>query len=209
MTHHLVKIPPMLAATIAMGISSLDGVLFKDVGSCPHCGGVPMPYDTKVKQYASLITPDGIREIQVKVRRFTCRSCGALIYADEPFYPDTRVGSVVIDLALSLSRAYTFSHTAVIMEALGLNLSRGSVRHYAQSDLPMPSVSSLYGMPMPDSIVSLMGGGLTTGSMRAESFLKASGYPSHYIAPEDGTGTAAAYQRQKEMPKYRRGSIVR
>ena len=77
MAHRLIKIPPMLSATISMGIASLDGALFKEIGNCPHCGGRPMPYDTKTKNYATLLLPGGSRTVTVKVRRFLCKECGS------------------------------------------------------------------------------------------------------------------------------------
>lgn len=202
MARHPVKIPPMLTATVNMGLSSLDGVLFKDLEKCPYCGGRPMPYDTKEKQYATLISNGEKKVVSVKVRRFLCHDCGKLLYADEPFYPDTRAGSAVIDLAISLSLKNSFSHAAAIMEALGIEINRGTVRNYAMSKLPLAGVSMMYGLPMPTSFITLMGRGISAANIRAEDVLKASGYPSRYTAPEGGYGTARAYfLRRNDMKK--------
>lgn len=190
-----VRIPPMLIATVSMGLSALDGTLFKTLDRCPHCGGRPRPYDTKVKQYATLSTPQGKRVITVKIRRFICEDCGKLLYADEPFYPDTRVGSVIIDLALSLSRTASFSHAASVMEAMGIIVNRGSVRKYAESNLPMRPSNQLYGMALPTTFVSLIGRGISASSINPSDILVASGYPSRYSASE--TGTAKEYFKER------------
>ena len=197
MARRLIKIPPMLSATISMGIASLDGVLFKEIGDCPHCGGHPMPYDTKTKNYATLILPSGTHTVSVKVRRFICRECGRLLYAEEPFYPDTRVGSAIVDLALNLSRTNSYSHAAAIMEGLGIQMNRSSVRNYALSDLPMTGFSSLYGLPLPNSLISLMGKSFSGTEEETNLVLRASGYPSRYRPPENKAGTAAEFFKRK------------
>lgn len=194
----MIKIPPMLSATISMGIASLDGVLFKEIGDCPHCGGRPMPYDTKTKNYATLILPSGTHTVTVKVRRYTCRECGRLLYAEEPFYPDTRVGSAIVDLALSLSRTNSYSHASAIMEGLGIQMNRSSVRNYAKSELPMTGFSSLYGLPLPNSLISLMGKSFSGTDEETNSILRACGYPSRYRTPADKAGTAAEFFKKKE-----------
>lgn len=197
MAHRLIKIPPMLSATISMGIASLDGALFKEIGNCPHCGGRPMPYDTKTKNYATLILPNGKHTVSVKVRRYTCKECGRLLYAEEPFYPETRVGSAIVDLALNLSRTNTYSHAAAIMEGLGIQMNRSSVRNYALSELPMTGFSSLYGLPLPNSLISLMGKSFSGTEDETADVLRSSGYPSRYVPPADGAGTAAAFFSRK------------
>ena len=192
----------MLTATINMGLSALDGLLFKDLAKCPHCGGLPMPYDTKKKQYVTLIVGGEKRVISVNIRRFICHDCGQLIYAEEPFYPDTRMGSAIADLALCLSRTTSYSHAAAIMQAMGIDITRGTVRNYAMSSLPMPEVSMMYGLPMPFSFMSLMGRGISAVHIKSEEVLKSSGYPSRYQIPVDGMGIASQYFRhKKEMKK--------
>lgn len=208
MPRRQIKIPPMLSATINIGLSAIDGVLFKDLKKCPHCGGRPMPYDTKEKQYATLITNGEKRVITVRVRRFICHDCGKLLYADEPFYPDTREGSAIIDLAIALSLKNSFSHAASVMEALGIDISRGTVRNYALSDLPVSEISLMYGMPMPYSFINLIGRGISAADIPPAEILRAGGYPSRYIAPADGFGTAKNYflarnERKKSREKNR------
>lgn len=199
MSRHLVKIPSMLVGMISIGLPLMDGMLFKNIHECPHCGGRPFPHDTKEKNYVTLITPEGTKKITVKVRRYRCKECGALLYADEPFYPDTRVGSAIIDLAVSLSKIYSFSHTAEIMKALGIDIDRGSVRNYAMSNLPMTPTSFLYGMQLSDSFISLVSKCASYGgNVSPDEILASSGYPSSYRAPEDGKGTAAEFTKSKK-----------
>ena len=191
----------MLAATITLGLSALDGLLFKDLQRCPHCGGKPMPYDTKEKQYVTLISNGAKRDITVSVRRFICHDCGRLLYANEPFYPGTRMGSAIADLCLSLCRSNSFSHTATIMQAMGIDITRGTVRNYAMSPLPMPEVNLMYGLPMPYSFMTLMGRGISAVDIQPSEVLRASGYPSRYRIPADGIGTANRYFTRKKEEK--------
>ena len=156
-----------------------------------------MPYDTKTKNYATLILPSGTHTVSVKVRRFICRECGRLLYAEEPFYQDTRVGSAIVDLALNLSRTNSYSHAAAIMEGLGIQMNRSSVRNYALSDLPMTGFSSLYGLPLPNSLISLMGKSFSGTEEETNLVLRASGYPSRYRPPENKAGTASEFFKRK------------
>lgn len=205
MSRHPVKIPPMLADTIICGIASIDKALFAQAGPCPYCSGRAAPYDTKEKVYTTLHTPEGERKITVFVRRFRCSDCGKLIYADEPFYPDTRIGSAVVDLATALSLVNTFSHTAEIINAMGIDIDRGSVRKYALSDLPVPKINFFYGFPLPFSLFSLIGRpiDLKAGAAAGTEVLAASGFPSAYRAPPDGTGTSRARQKQRREQKQK------
>lgn len=171
----------MLIGMISIGLPMLDGMVFDNVSSCPHCGGKPIPHDYKEKNYAAIITPEGPKKITIKVKRFRCKDCGALIYSEEPFYPDTRTGSAVIDLAVSLSKIYSYSHTSDIIKALGIDIDRGSVRNYAMAKLPQVPTSFLYGMQLPDSFISVVSKCASLGTnVNSDDILAASGYPSSY-----------------------------
>lgn len=203
MTRHQVKIPSLLMTTVLVGISSLDETLFATAKPCPICGGKPQPYDIKKKLYVTLRTPMGRKRITVNIRRFICKKCGNLIYAQEPFYPDTRLGSAIVDMAISLSRLHSYSHTAEIMKALGIEIDRGSVRNYALSDLAIPQANFLYGMQLPNSFISLMTKEISgpKGSISSQEILASSGYPASYKVPTDGKGTSAEFQKQKKLKK--------
>ncbi len=75
------------------GILSCEGIIFDSRNACPLCGGKVSGYDTKKKQFAVIQENNGVKPVQVFIRRFACRECHAVCYADEPFYPDTRAGS--------------------------------------------------------------------------------------------------------------------
>ncbi len=203
MPRNQVKIPSLLMTTVLVGISSLDGTLFAAAKPCPLCGGKPQPYDTRKKLYVTLRTPMGQKRITVNIRRFKCKKCGNLIYAQEPFYPDTRLGSAIVDMAISLSRLHSYSHTAEIMKALGIEIDRGSVRNYALSDLAIPQANFLYGMQLPNSFISLMTKEISgpKGSISSQEILASSGYPASYKAPTDGKGTSAEFQKHKKLKK--------
>lgn len=200
MPRQQVKIPSLLITTVMVGISSLEGTLFATAKPCPLCGGKPQPYDTKKKLYVTLNTPAGQKKITVDVRRFKCKKCGNLIYAEEPFYPDTRIGSAIVDMAISLARLHSYSHTADIMKALGIEIDRGSVRNYALSDLPIPPANFLYGMQLPNSFISLITKEISgsKGSVSSGEILASSGYPSAYNPPADGKNTSSEFQKQKK-----------
>jgi hypothetical protein len=200
MPRQQVKIPSLLITTVMVGISSLEGTLFATAKPCPLCGGKPQPYDTKKKLYVILKTPTGRKKIMVNIRRFKCKKCGNLIYAEEPFYPDTRLGSAIVDMAISLARLHSYSHTAEIMKALGIEIDRGSVRNYALSNLPIPPANFLYGMQLPNSFISLMTKEISgsKGSVSSGEILASSGYPSAYKPPLDGKNSSAEFQKQKK-----------
>ena len=201
----MVKIPPMLADTITCGIASVDKTLFAETGPCPYCGGRPGPYDTKEKHYATIRDDDATRKITVFVRRFRCTSCGALLYANEPFYPDTRLGSTIVDLAIALSLVNTFSHAAELINGMGIEIDRGSIRKYALSTLPVPAITFFYGLPLPVSLFTLTGraGSLKPGPAHGAEVLVASGFPSAYRTPADLSGTSLARQQQRKEQKQK------
>ncbi|HJJ42019.1 MAG TPA: hypothetical protein O0W90_01735 [Methanocorpusculum sp.] len=199
-----ILIPSLFMTTINMGLMSLDNMLFSSPPkACPVCGGRPGPYDTKEKIYANIITDTGINKINVRVRRFKCRDCGTLIYADEPFYPNTRVGSVIIDTALSLSSVNSYSKTAKIMNTLGIDINRGTVRNYALSNLPMQKSGIFYGLRMPATFVSLISKSAAySQTIDQYDVLELSRYPSYYHPPKDGKGTASEFFKNKTV-KFR------
>jgi hypothetical protein len=190
----------MLTDTIVCGIASIDKTLFARTGPCPHCGGNAAPYDTKEKIYATLRTPEKKKKITVFVRRYHCRDCGKLLYAEEPFYPNTRIGSAIVDLTTALSLVNSFSHTTEIINAMGIDIDRGTVRKYALSDLPIPKINFFYGLPLPFSLFTIIGRTMSQkmGAAAGTEILATSGFPSAYLAPPDGTGTARSIQKQRE-----------
>lgn len=175
------RIPPMAAAIIQNAFFAVDGIAFTELAACLHCGGTVTGHDTKEKQFA-VITDEGTsRTIHVKVKRFRCRECGRLCYADEPFYPDTRIGSPVIDLCVTLSATMPAGRAARVLEAMGVIVDRTSCLLYAKKhpgDIPTADV---FGMRLPFSVLSLanLAALVPEGERVAGAdMLAACGYPS-------------------------------
>jgi hypothetical protein len=95
------------------------------------------------------------RTIRVFVKRFYCRSCNRIINADEPFYPDTRIGSPVIDICLSLATIMPVNRTATWLDAMGVVVNRTSCRLYVREHAHAIPSSDLFGIRMPMSVVAL------------------------------------------------------
>jgi hypothetical protein len=164
------RIPPMLATIVQAGLVAVDNVYFGELAACPVCGGPVSGYDTKKKVFAVIREEDGERTIRVSVKRFFCRSCDRIINADEPFYPETRIGSPVIDICLSLATIMPVNRTAAWLDAMGVVVNRTSCRLYVREHARAIPSSDLFGIRMPMSVV-----GLSTLAARAGSIGPVSG----------------------------------
>jgi hypothetical protein len=182
------RIPPLLKDIVLGGIMACDGMVFDSRNNCPLCGGRLSGYDMKKKQFAVLKENDYLRPVQVFVKRFTCRECHALSFADEPFYPDTRTGSPIVDLCRTLGATMPFNRVAANLLTLGIVIDRGTVRNYTRGSFPAVSTTDLFGIHLPVSILSLAE--LTTrfgegAGIPGTEALAACGFPSAYRAPPD------------------------
>lgn len=148
-------IPPMLATLTLAGLDLMDGVRFEGAAACPACGGSLTGYDWIPRTFATLREDGADRDITVRVKRFTCSSCGRIVPADTPFYPDTRVGAPVIDLCVVLGRMMPVTRAAAYLAAEGIVMSRSSCRNYAERDFGNIPVTSLFGTLVPTSVLSL------------------------------------------------------
>ncbi|MDD1704944.1 MAG: hypothetical protein LUP97_06950 [Methanoregula sp.] len=181
-------IPPMACDLIQDALSSLDGMEFTDGRRCPLCDGPVQGYDTKTKRFATVREAGADREIRIRVRRFTCRVCGTLCSADEPFYPGTRMGSPVIDLCRTFSRSIPFHRTAKALETMGILVDRKSCRNFSSRNFPEVRTVDFYGMPLPFSVLSLssLSAKIREGTrVPGGEVLAACGFPSAYRAPAD------------------------
>jgi hypothetical protein len=182
-------ITPLMKDIVQSGISACDGITFSDHGACPACGGTLTGYDIKRKQFAHLIHEDGQKTIYVSVKRFYCRTCHRVWNAEEPFYPDTRIGSVVIDLCIALSRTMPVYRAAASLAAMGIAVNRSSCLLYAKhnsrdsvrnNDLSLRT-NEIFGIHLPRSIIELSS--LASVSLGGEQIddsdvLAACGFPS-------------------------------
>jgi hypothetical protein len=143
----------------------------------------------KTKHFADVIDNNAIKTVTVRVKRFQCSKCNAIVYADQPFYPNTRVGSPVFDLCVVLSTYMPYSRTATSLREFGVNVDRWSVRNYAITNPRHIPLTELYGIILPESIISLAAltynNGIST-SIGASEVLSSCGYPSQKsgVAPE-------------------------
>ena len=145
----------MVADLVRQGLLPMDGVLFAQGSTCPSCNGRLQGYDYRKKRFATLIEGNTHRDIQVIVKRFTCRSCGKISLADAPFYPSTRYGSPVVDFALVLSRMMSFREASRVLASCHLEMNWGTIRHYAKKDYAPVPTFGLYGIPVPLSLLYL------------------------------------------------------
>jgi hypothetical protein len=161
---------------IISSISLFDEVTFSQINPhCTICGALLRRHDLKKKRFATLVRGDERHPVFVGVVRYRCRDCGRLWYADEPFYPGTRHGMPVVDLAAVIGARHPFHHTARILFGLGVVLDRGTVRNYAH----IRSIDStdMYGIPVPGRIIALSGLVAEGRSIEGAELLAALGLP--------------------------------
>ena len=202
------RIPPLLIDIIQSGLVACDGLMFDSRDACPLCKGKLTGYDTKKKQFATMKETGELRRIHVFVKRFTCRDCHTICFADEPFYPDTRIGSPLVDLCLTLTVSMPFYRAMVFMNQLGIEIDRGTIRNYAKRPFPDIPTTNLFGIQLPFSIISLAELAVRTGEggrIEGAEVLAACGFPSAYRAAPDGRLLPENRdKRQKEEDKEKR-----
>jgi hypothetical protein len=143
----------------------------------------------KKKKYAILNEGDGKKVIYVLVKRFRCKQCGHICFADQPFYPDTRIGSPVVDLCLTLGDTMHFPRISASLEEMGIVVDRWSVRNYVCNCRHEIPVADMFGVRIPLSIISLSSLAMETaegGRIDATRMLAACDYPSRKKG-SDGT----------------------
>jgi uncharacterized Zn-finger protein len=174
----------MVTDLVQTAVAAFDRAEFTERAACPYCGGRVQGYDLRGRKYAVLREPAGDRTITVRVKRFVCRDCGSLCNAEEPFYPDTRLGSLVVDLFLSLSATMPRSRAGRVIEAFGIIVDRTTWRNYAGRKLPDIPATDVFGMRLPLSVISISNIAARTpegGRIGGGEALAASGFPSAYL----------------------------
>jgi hypothetical protein len=205
----------MVTDIVQTSLGAFDGAEFSRISQCPKCSGPVMGYDTRQKRFAVIREQENERTITVKVKRFICKKCGCLCNADEPFYPDTRIGSPVIDLFFALCTTLPKSRAARVMETMGVMVDRTTWRKYHREKFPDVPTADVFGMWLPYSFLSLSSlAALTPEGCRIEGAeaLAACGFPSaHRAAPHlAATGEKRKKrdeeeeeeERQPHQPKY-------
>jgi len=148
-------ISPIIADLVYQAVTGVSGVQFTDPLPCPNCFGMPVSHDMKLRRFSTVYSSDGEKHIYVYVKRFHCRDCGHLCYAKAPFYEKSRFGSPIVDLCLSLAQDHTFSHSAALMNQMGIVINRGTVRKTVQIHSHEVVSTDFFGLKLPESVLAL------------------------------------------------------
>jgi hypothetical protein len=174
------RIPPMVPDLVMTALQLCDGVIFDRCDVCPGCGGELSGYDLRRRRFAVICENDQDRVISIFVKRFQCRQCGRISPADAPFYPDTRAGSPVVDLCVTLAETMPYHKVSSILLDLGVIVDRGSVRTYALQYRTV-GTTEMFGVRLPISVMllaSLAAGGADGDGIRGLDIIAACGNPS-------------------------------
>jgi hypothetical protein len=199
-----IPLPPLFPDLLREGLRSFQGLHYRKRDSCPACGGPVRPHDIKRKRFAVLLPRETEETIHVLVHRFRCRQCGMLSYADEPFYPDTRFGTPVVDLCVVLSQAYPFHRTERILRQMGIAVDRGTIRDYAGRDFGPVPASGVLGMVFPVSALRLSGLGRQGGPVPGAETLLSFGLPPARGAPAHPPPHEERHERDEEEEEEER-----
>ena len=114
-------------------ILEYDNKLFEKTIGCPKCNSYKRSkYDIIKRTFCTLITENGFRKIEVRVRRYKCGKCGRVYNAKSPFYPRCDYSRPLIDFCLFLSAKNPYNKVEVIlMNLFGLQVDRDTIRLYA------------------------------------------------------------------------------
>lgn len=195
------RIPPLLGDIVQSGLMVCEGIVFDCRDSCPACGGKLSGYDMKKKQFAVIKEAGELHPVHVFVKRFTCRECHTMCLADEPFYPDTRTGSPLVDLCRTLGATMPFNRAAAILLHLGIVIDRGTVRNYSHGSFPDIPTTNLFGINLPLPILSLADLATRFGEgsrIPGTEALAACGFPSAYRAATHCPRSAEHGKKRKE-----------
>ena len=202
------RILPIIIDIVQNGLLTCNGIIFDTRDVCPVCGGRLSGYDTKKKQFAVLLEGENRHPIHVLVKRFSCRQCHTVCFADEPFYPNTRIGSPLVDLGISLAANMSFYRATQVMEQLGIVIDRGTIRNYVKRPFPDIPTAGLFGIHLPMSVLSLADLGTRFGEgsrIPGAEALAACGFPSAYrAAPDNLLPPEKRNERNEEKDKEER-----
>lgn len=176
----------MLADIVQATLAACDGVLFDSCEACPECGGELAGYDVKKKQFAVLKDGEEKKTVYVLVKRFRCRNCRQICLANQPFYPDTRIGSPLVDLCVTLGETMHYPRISSSLAEMGIVVDRWSVRNYIQKNRFAIPAADMFGFRVPLSVFSLSTLAMGTpegSSIDATGLLTACGYPSRKKDP--------------------------
>jgi len=176
-----IALSPMFGELIITALYEVANMTFMDPTPCPVCNDGSkkslLAHDTIKRRFVTVIEGDEKVRLSVSVKRYICKHCGQVVFARSPFYPNTRLGSPVVDLAMSLASRYSFYQTSQIMETLHISMSRSAIRALSQSRAWNITSVPLSNLLLPASLLTL--GTLTNsspGHLTPEDVLVACGF---------------------------------
>ena len=119
------RIPPLIIDIVQSGLLACEGIVFDSRDTCPACGGELSGTIRRRSSSQLYRKPMNSIRFMFSVKRFSCRECHAICFADEPFYPDTRIGSPLVDLCRTLGATMPFNRAAAHLLHLGIVIDRG------------------------------------------------------------------------------------
>lgn len=200
----------MLIDLVSSALTSIEGTIFDRLDACPYCGGEVKGHDIRKKRFACIIENDTERNIYVFVKRFYCTSCGRLCYADAPFYPDTRLGSPLVDFCMLQSATMPYHRVARLLEVMSIAVDRGTIRNYAGRNFEAVPYTELFGIRLPMSMINLSVSavrGQKGRPVEGAEALAACGFPSanraalHVRGPpeERNQGNKEKYEEERKI----------
>jgi hypothetical protein len=189
----------MVTGIVQTAICAFDGAEFTSLATCPFCGSPVQGYDTRQKKYAAIREEGHERIITVRVKRFTCRTCSRLCNADEPFYPDTRIGSMVVDLFFAFAQVMPKSRAARLLDAMGIRVDRTTWKNYTCRQMPEVPVTDIFGVRLPSSVLTIsnIAARIPEGDcIDGPEALAACGFPSRFQAPP----CTVSWDKKKKAP---------
>ena len=155
MARKRIPVTPMLADLVRNGVEAIDGVRFDAYRTCPACGGNCQGYDTRTKIFALLQEGSTTKEISVSIRRFQCKTCGKVVMADAPFYPEVQYGAPIVDFGMALGRIMPYRNASRVLAACHIALDWGTIRAYARIPRNPGPLMPLFGIPVPIALLHL------------------------------------------------------
>jgi len=197
-----VPVAPIVVDMVRAGIIAQEGAVYDTLDRCPWCGGPVRPYDLRPKRFATLCEPDGRRDIRVRVKRFRCGDCKKLCYADSPFYPGTRHGGPVVELASVLAEQMPPGQVVRTLFRLGIHLDRATIRCYSRLPLPPIATVHLFGLPVPVSILGLSIGRVSSLLSRTDRSVDERKPPSGATVQQGEKGENEYQKEEGHPPKH-------
>ncbi len=131
--------PGLLSESVREILLQLQDKTYDDPPPCPRCGSEKRKrHDRRKRTYATIITDEGFRTINVWIKRYVCKVCGKVYYSQSPqspqspFYPGCLYGRAVVDTCLYLAAHNPFCRVEAILQSWGLQIDRDTIRSYVR-----------------------------------------------------------------------------